>query len=361
MSFFAIALLIGALLSGGRRMIGNRWFVAGALIAVAFEVPDLWWQAQHGWATIAMTQALHRENGGLANIGTSVAGQLAVVTLALARVWVAGLRFLWRSGRPLWRAMAWAYGLLFVVFAVTTGAQTYYLAAAYVYLLAAGAVAIDRWLRAGPADCAISCWPARSPPRSPSRSSCLCSRWLIAAGPLRSTKTWPRPSAGPGSCKPLTACGNRCRRASAPAPGDLATADYGEAGAINELGRGIRAADRRERAEQRVVVGAREQPRDHRGGRHARTRRYHHSAATAYLRQLFAHRASGGHAVESVRNPQPGVGWPRLRLHRPPPPVGPAMATVAPLRVTRCQSQARGGKRAGQSAQPAQLRCRRFA
>jgi hypothetical protein len=132
-------------------MIGNRWFLAGAVIAVAFEVPDLWWQAQHGWATIAMTQALHRENGGLANIGTWVAGQLAVVTLALARVWLAGLRFLWQSDRPLWQAMAWAYGLLFVLFAVTTGAQTYYLGAAYVYLLAAGAVAIDRWLQARPA------------------------------------------------------------------------------------------------------------------------------------------------------------------------------------------------------------------
>ena len=47
----------------------------------------------------------------------------------MAWVWVAGLRFLWRSGRPLWRAMAWAYGLLFVLFAVTTGAQTYYLGA----------------------------------------------------------------------------------------------------------------------------------------------------------------------------------------------------------------------------------------
>jgi 4-amino-4-deoxy-L-arabinose transferase-like glycosyltransferase len=45
MSFFAIALVSGALLSGGRRMIWNRWFLAGAAIAVAFEVPDLWWQA----------------------------------------------------------------------------------------------------------------------------------------------------------------------------------------------------------------------------------------------------------------------------------------------------------------------------
>jgi 4-amino-4-deoxy-L-arabinose transferase-like glycosyltransferase len=61
MSFFAIALVIGALLSGGRRMIWNRWFLAGAAIAVAFEVPDLWWQAQHQWATIAMTRALNQE------------------------------------------------------------------------------------------------------------------------------------------------------------------------------------------------------------------------------------------------------------------------------------------------------------
>ena len=49
-------------------------------------------------------------------------------------VWVVGLRFLWRSGR----ALVWAYGLLFAFFAVTAGAKTFYLAGAYVYLLAAG-------------------------------------------------------------------------------------------------------------------------------------------------------------------------------------------------------------------------------
>ena len=147
-AFFAIAVVIGALLSGARRMVLNRWFLAGALIAVAFEIPDLWWQAQHHWATIAMTHALSSENGGLANIATFVIGQLGLVTLALAWVWVLGLRFLWRSGHPLWRALAWAYGLLFVTFALTTGAKSYYVAAAYVYLLAAGAVAIDGWLAA---------------------------------------------------------------------------------------------------------------------------------------------------------------------------------------------------------------------
>jgi len=149
-AFLAIAVVIGALLSGGRTMIWNRWFAAGAVIAMAFEVPDLWWQAQHGWATIAMTEALHRENGGLANIGPWVLGQLAMTAWFLAGVSVIGLWCLWRSGRPLWRALAWAYGLLFVLFAVTTGAKIYYLAAAYVYLAAVGAVAIDGWLQARP-------------------------------------------------------------------------------------------------------------------------------------------------------------------------------------------------------------------
>jgi hypothetical protein len=42
---------------------------------------------------------------------------------ALALVWVAGLGFLWRSRRPLWPALAWAYGLRFIFFALSTGAK----------------------------------------------------------------------------------------------------------------------------------------------------------------------------------------------------------------------------------------------
>jgi hypothetical protein len=48
---------------GGRRLVLNRWFAAGAAIAVVLMVPDLWWQAQHEWAAIAMSHALNEENG----------------------------------------------------------------------------------------------------------------------------------------------------------------------------------------------------------------------------------------------------------------------------------------------------------
>ena len=64
--FFAVAIFFGALLSGGWRLVLNRWALAGAVIAACFTIPDVWWQATNGWPTIAMTQALNQENGGSA-------------------------------------------------------------------------------------------------------------------------------------------------------------------------------------------------------------------------------------------------------------------------------------------------------
>jgi len=142
---FAAALVAGVVLSGGYRLLLSRWFAAGVLIAAALEIPDLWWQATHGWATIAMTHALNSENGGLVRGVGFIVAQLAIAALPLAWVWMVGLRFLWRSGRPAWRAVVWAYGLLFVIFALTTGGHFYYLAGAYVCLLAAGAVSLEAW------------------------------------------------------------------------------------------------------------------------------------------------------------------------------------------------------------------------
>jgi len=54
-----------------------------------------------------MTHSLSQQNGGLASIATWLVGQLGMVTLALAWVWVAGLRFLWRSGQSLGETIGW--------------------------------------------------------------------------------------------------------------------------------------------------------------------------------------------------------------------------------------------------------------
>ena len=92
-----------------------------------------------------MTAALNQKNGGSTNISTWVIGELLRVNISLAWVWIVGIRFLWRSEHPLWRAVVWAYGLLFVLFVLKTGAKSSYLAAGYVYLLASGAVRVQGW------------------------------------------------------------------------------------------------------------------------------------------------------------------------------------------------------------------------
>jgi Dolichyl-phosphate-mannose-protein mannosyltransferase len=238
MSFFAVAVVIGALLSGGRTMIWNRWFAAGAVIAVAFEVPDLWWQAQHGWATIAMTEALARENGGPLQLVPWVFQQLLIVAVTLPGVSVVGLWCLWRSGRPLWRALTWAYALLFVLFAVIAGAKGYYLNAAYVYLVAAGAVAVDGWLRARPARLrnlvlvSAVLTAVSLPDYLPVLPPAVLARTVYTSDTSQlDTTGWPqlvRTVDGVWTSLPPT------QRASAV----IFTDTYGEAGAINELGRG---------------------------------------------------------------------------------------------------------------------------
>jgi hypothetical protein len=142
--FFALALFIGALASGGRRLVFNRWTAAGVVLALLFTIPDLRWQAGHGWATIAMTRALAQENGGLGNALSFIPSQIFMATPFLIWMWIAGLRLLWRSDNPLWRSFAWSYGLLFIFFTATSGAKPYYIAGTYVVLLAAGTVRAER-------------------------------------------------------------------------------------------------------------------------------------------------------------------------------------------------------------------------
>ena len=234
---FAVALVVGVLLSGGRRLVLNRWFAAGAAIAAAFTIPDIWWQAQHQWATIAMTRALAEENGGLANIASWVIGQLLMTVLALAAVWMAGLRFLWRSGRPLWRALVWAYAILFVFFALTTGGKIYYLAGAYIYLLGAGAVAVDGWLAArarrlrglllATAVTTALAVPVVLPVLPPGDVG-----WTQKINPVMAESVgWPQLVS---TVRAVWSSLPARERASAV----ILTSNYGEAGAINVLGRG---------------------------------------------------------------------------------------------------------------------------
>jgi hypothetical protein len=184
--------------------------------------------------------------------------------------------------------MAWAYGLLFVLFAVTTGAQTYYLAAAYVYLLAAGAVGIDAWLQARPGRLrtlllASALTTAVAVPLVLPVLPAADSGWTSKINKnLAETVGWPRFVQTVDEVWKSLPARQRARAV-------IFTADYGEAGAINELGRGtgLPTAVSGQNSEwwwgpgsprPTTVVAVMPGPVD-----------ITSSAATAYLRQFFTH------------------------------------------------------------------------
>lgn len=235
--FFAVALVAGTLISGGRRLVLNRWFLTGAVLAAIFLAPDVWWQARHDWATIEMTATLSRQNGGLAAVPVFVVGQLLVVTLAAAWIWVVGLRQLWRSRSPIRRGLVWAYAILFVLYAVTAGEKIYYLNAAYVYLLAAGAVAVEGWLTArrlrvwtaaiAATVTTVAVLPVVLPVLPPARIG-----WTVDANDtLGETEGWPQLA---GAVRSVWSSLPAEQRRGAV----IFTSNYGEAGAIDTLNAG---------------------------------------------------------------------------------------------------------------------------
>ncbi|MEW2624882.1 glycosyltransferase family 39 protein [Streptomyces sp. NPDC048106] len=234
---FGAVLLAAALLGPARRTTADRRLLAGALLAVLPVLPDLWWQSRHGWAMFEMTRALNAEHGGPGNIVTWIVGQFGMSCLALAALWITGLRYLWRSGRPLWQCLVIAYGVLFVLFAVTTGAQVYYLGGLYVCLLAAGAVARDgtlyadrkrlRGLVAGTAVSTALAAVIVLPVLPPSDVA-----WTYGVSTNSAeSQGWPRLV---GTVRQVWSGLPAERRAHAV----IFAADYGEAGAVSELGRG---------------------------------------------------------------------------------------------------------------------------
>lgn len=283
--FFAVALLLGLLASGGRHLVASRYVALGALLAAACTVPDLYWQAGHGWATVAMTRSLNAENGGLSVVPTFLVGQLLMTAFALIPVWLAGLRFAWRSPRAVERGLVVAYGLLLVFFAVTTGSKIYYLAGAYVPLLATGAVALDGWL--------ASARHRRTLGVALALSVACALPIVLPVLPARDVAWTYALNQEPGESIGWPELVHTVRGAWDGLPAQLRrhalllTSDYGEAGAVNELGRseGLPHAygDQNsewwwgpQRAHPRAVVVVAPGPRDVTGFRH-------------YLLGLFRH------------------------------------------------------------------------
>ena len=126
-------------------LLRSPWLWGGAAIALAIWLPNLLWQAVHGWPQLELAGDIRRDEGTESR-ATLLPLQLLLVGPLLVPVLAVGLWGLLRDPtlRP-WRSLGIAYLALLVLLFATAG-KPYYAAPFLLCLLAAGSVPVERWL-----------------------------------------------------------------------------------------------------------------------------------------------------------------------------------------------------------------------
>jgi 4-amino-4-deoxy-L-arabinose transferase-like glycosyltransferase len=143
--FFVAALLAGFVLTPARRYLASRWFVLGCGLTLLIALPNLLWQVHHNFISLHFLQHIHardlRIGRGSARDFWLFQALLCANPFALPFT-IAGVIAAWRSRR--YRALSIAFVLTILAFAATKG-RGYYTAAVFPVMTAFGAVAIMRW------------------------------------------------------------------------------------------------------------------------------------------------------------------------------------------------------------------------
>jgi 4-amino-4-deoxy-L-arabinose transferase-like glycosyltransferase len=150
MSKYSIVFLVAGLLAGmvatdARRYFRSRWFWYGIATALLIFLPNIIWQAQHGFISLDFLKHIHARDIRIGRTKNFLPEQLDLTLLGLPLV-LAGLHFyLIAPAGKRFRTVGWMYIVPLVLFTIAKG-RSYYLAAAYPMLYAGGSVWGEQWL-----------------------------------------------------------------------------------------------------------------------------------------------------------------------------------------------------------------------
>ena len=141
-----LALACGCLLARRWDLARSPWLWAGTALAFALWLPNLLWQARHGWPQLELATKIGEEDP----VGYRVELlplQLLLIGPLLAPLWLGGLWWLLRRPEArLYRPLGLAYVVLLVI-ALVSGAKPYYTMGLLLVLVGAGGVVAERWMR----------------------------------------------------------------------------------------------------------------------------------------------------------------------------------------------------------------------
>ncbi|MFZ0365735.1 MAG: glycosyltransferase family 39 protein [Candidatus Cybelea sp.] len=141
--FWAIGLAVGVALTGPRSAFAARDLWIGVLIAAVLALPNVLWQAAHGFPFLEL---VHNDNPGNftgSPVGFTI-GQILSVNVLLAPLWLAGIIVPFFSARLAhFRFLPIGFVVTAILILITHG-KSYYLAGAYPTMFALGAAACTR-------------------------------------------------------------------------------------------------------------------------------------------------------------------------------------------------------------------------
>jgi 4-amino-4-deoxy-L-arabinose transferase-like glycosyltransferase len=152
LAVFVAGLVVGVIATPARKQLKSPWLWGGAALSLLLFLPNLIWQIQHDFISLVFLSDIHARDVAIGRTEGFLPMQFIVsanpFTLPL---WLAGLYFyFFAPGGRRYRPLGWMYLTSLILLLIMQG-RFYYLAPAYPMLLAAGAVAGERWLAQQPA------------------------------------------------------------------------------------------------------------------------------------------------------------------------------------------------------------------
>ena len=145
MLFYVAGIVVGVIATPLRRHLLNKWLWLGVALSVIIFLPNIIWQAQHGFVSLEFLRYIHARDVRIGRTRDFVPDQLTLNLFGLLLAIVGlGYYFFGREQRQ-WRPLGWLYVVPFVLFLVSQG-RGYYLAPAYPLLFAGGAVCLEKIL-----------------------------------------------------------------------------------------------------------------------------------------------------------------------------------------------------------------------
>ena len=147
MAFWVIALVLAVLVTPARKYLRSKWLYLGVGLALLIYLPNLIWQVQHDFISLDFLSNIHARDIRWGRADDFLIEQLYGTTNPFSLpLWIVGLSLcLFGASLKRFRTLGWMFIVTFLVFLINRG-RAYYVAPAYVMLLAAGSVGFEQWL-----------------------------------------------------------------------------------------------------------------------------------------------------------------------------------------------------------------------